>query len=225
MKGFLPAVVARAIAALPDTVTGGVFLTLWIAPFAFGQRGVRNGMLVMLVEFVLVHATIMLPVLFAVMLAGRDTRLTRVLAMVAPIGFYLLFIAALSHAFEAWWPYLAFGWLLVGKFGLSFAARASSQEADVNEFAVWGVSVLAFLGGAFATTLLPLPALGLSGIDRAALGLPASASGIWIDEPYRVMAFGALYFFLLAFAKWKLCKSGPSVQQRLREIRRAGPPA
>ena len=83
MKGFLPAVVACAIAALPDTVTGGVFLTLWISPFAFGQHGVRNGMLVMLVEFLLVHATVMLPVMIAIMLAGRDTVLTRVLAVVA----------------------------------------------------------------------------------------------------------------------------------------------
>ena len=225
MKGFLPAVVACAIAALPDTVTGGVFLTLWISPFAFGPHGVRNGMLVMLVEFVLVHATVMLPVLVAVMLAGRDTRLTRALAVAAPIGLYLLFIAALSHAFDAWWPYLAFGWLLFGKFAPSFAARASSQETDMNEFAMWGESVLALLRGAFATTLLPLPALGLSGMKPSTLGLPAGASGIWIDEPYRVMAFGALYFFLLAFAKWKLCKPERSVQQRLRAMRRAGPRA
>ena len=225
MKGFLPAWVACAIAALPDTVSGGVFLTLWISPFAFGPHGVRNGMLVMLVEFVLVHATIMLPVLIALLLAGRDTRLARVVAIVAPIAFYLLFIAALAHAFQAWWPYLAFGWLLFGKFGLSFAARSSVEEPDVNEFAVWGVSVLAFLGGAFATTLLPLPALGLADLGRTALDLPARTSGIWIDEPYRVMAFGALYFFMLAYAKWKLCKPRRSLQQRLHPKRRGRPAA
>jgi hypothetical protein len=35
----------------------------------------------------------------------------------------------------------------------------------------------------------------------AQLGLPRS--GLWVDEPHRVIAFGAIYFGLSAWSKWR----------------------
>ena len=46
---------SRAALALPDAVSASVFLLLWIAPFALGPDGVRNALLMMLVEFLLIQ--------------------------------------------------------------------------------------------------------------------------------------------------------------------------
>lgn len=47
----------RLLAALPDSLTALFFLSVWIRPLDFGHNGVRNGTLIMLVEFILVHAS------------------------------------------------------------------------------------------------------------------------------------------------------------------------
>jgi len=52
-----------------------------------------------------------------------------------------------------------------------------------------------------ATSLLPLPRLGLQPDVVATLGLPGS--GQWIESPQTGIAFGALYFGFLAWAKWR----------------------
>src|SRR5690606_12568989 len=102
----------RALAALPDAVTASAFLALWLHPLAFGASGVRNGMLVMLVEFILIHSSAFLT---AIAFAEGTPRAKR-LAMLAGAGLlYLVFIGAFSLAFHAWWPFFAFGWLLLGK--------------------------------------------------------------------------------------------------------------
>ncbi|MBX3727169.1 MAG: hypothetical protein KF823_14765 [Xanthomonadales bacterium] len=183
----------RLVAAGPDAVTAGAFLTLWIAPLALGESGVRNALLVMLVEFVLIHAAGFLGglLLNPVMPRGK-----RVLALAGFTGFYLLFVGAFMLAFREWWPVLVFGWLVLGKFGLIVTGRGASEA----QTAVWGMSALIYLLGAFVTILLPLPRLGVGVEVVGQLGLPGS--GLWVEQPHRVLAFGFLYFGLLAAFKW-----------------------
>ncbi|MBK9668648.1 MAG: hypothetical protein IPO74_01140 [Thermomonas sp.] len=47
----------RLLAGLPDAITAGFFLALWIAPQWLGPNALRTGLLMMLVEFILMHAT------------------------------------------------------------------------------------------------------------------------------------------------------------------------
>lgn len=49
-----------------------------------------------------------------------------------------------------------------------------------------------YLAFVFVTTLLPMPKLGITPAVVDAQDLPGS--GLWIDEPHRVIAFGFLYF-------------------------------
>lgn len=56
----------------------------------------------------------------------------------------------------------------------------------------WAVSALAYLVLAFFTTLVPMPALGITPEVVAGQHLPGS--GLWVDQPQRVIAFGFLYF-------------------------------
>ena len=199
---------SRIGAAAPDAITASVFLALWLVPLAFGARGVGNGMLVMLVEFVLIHATILVPaaiIVLSLRFAGPHKAL---LATGVLIVVYLLFLAALSATFHAWWPCLAFTWLLLAKFGLRLPGERLADEQQIDEGAIWTRSMLAYLGGLFAFTVLPIPQLGFASIDTSALVLPSHARGIWMREPYRVIAFGTFYFYFLAWTKWRLVATG-----------------
>jgi len=57
--------------------------------------------------------------------------------------------------------------------------------------------------------LLPVPRLGITG------GLPGETTGLWVSEPHRALAFGAVYFlaqalFELRPPQWALCQFSPS---------------
>jgi hypothetical protein len=196
----------RLIAAVPDAITAGFFLTVWIAPLWLGEGGVRTAMLIMLVEFLVVHAS---GFLGAIALASTVSRRKRLLALLGFGLFYALFIGAFMLAFKAWWPAAVFGWLLVGKFA-RVLTRVDDHAAQ-RQMAAWGASVLFYILGVFLTLFLPLPRLGIDAATIPRLGLVGE--GAWIDEPHRVVAFGVVYFAALAWYKW-LDPAGPSNLRR-----------
>ncbi len=181
-------------AALPDGVSAFAFLVVWIAPFAFGPHAVKNAMLVMMVEFFVIHASGMIG---ATVLREDIARGKRVATVLGFGAFYLLFVSVWSLVFQVWWPFVAFGWLLVGKLVLALDLSRTSAERRAAMQTRWGMSILVFVLGAFATTILPLPRLGI-GVDLVSrLGLPGT--GLWVEQPHRVVAFGFFYFTTLAW--------------------------
>ncbi|MGH8500084.1 MAG: hypothetical protein ACRERV_14950, partial [Methylococcales bacterium] len=181
------------LAALPDVVTSAVFMTIWISPFMLGVDAVKGAMLTMLVEFFLVHAT----GFYAGFGAGLDwTRSHRWLALGGLTSFYVLMIGAFAWTFEAWWMLLAFGWLFVGK--LSWILKKPSDDQIMQAMAAWAGLVVAYLFACFATIFADLPFLGIKPELVATFGLDPKSEGIWESEPHRVVAFGVLYFGILA---------------------------
>ena len=114
--------------------------------------------------------------------------------------FYLIFVSAWAWSIREYWPFLAFGWLLVGKLAVVFERRGDVEREHVARSA-WAVSGIAYLPGAFVSVLIPLPRFGLDATVVAKVDL--AGAGLWIDEPHRVMAFGFLYFGVLALTKWR----------------------
>jgi hypothetical protein len=193
--------IQRLVAALPDTITAGFFLLLWIVPQWLGPTALRTGLLMMLVEFILMHATGILGGM-ALSNAGDTRRQWKPILLFSSM--YLLFIAVWAWMFEAWWPLLALAWLVAGKLALAWQPLPDADKRD-RIMSDWGISALAYLGGVFATLMLPVPRLGLTGDVVAAADLPGS--GEWVDKPHTVVAFGLLYFGVLAASKlrgWRL---------------------
>lgn len=94
-------------AAAPDLVLAGVFLWCWIQPLAWRKTLVAELMLVMLVEFLVVHSGPFLGVL----VMGEDSgtsRATRLKMLLGLGAVYLLFAGGMSAAFENWGPVLLF---------------------------------------------------------------------------------------------------------------------
>jgi len=193
--------VQRLVAALPDAITAGFFLLLWLVPQWLGPTALRTGLLMMLVEFILMHASGMLGGM-ALANAGDGRRPWKPILLFG--GFYLVFIAAWAWSFEAWWPLLALAWLVAGKLVMAWQPLADAEKRERLQ-TEWGISALAYLGGVFVTLFLPLPRLGLDAGVVAAADLPGS--GEWVDKPHTVVAFGLIYFSVLATSKlrgWRL---------------------
>lgn len=204
-----------AWAALPDALTAGMFVAVWLSPFVFGALSVKTAMLTMLVEFFLVHATGFFTALaHDPDMMGRWQRRGMIGALCA---FYVLMIGAFAWSFGEWWPLLAFAWLVVGKFlwvrrdkpvaretDTETARRLRRMDADDRTgraMAGWAASVVAYLGACFATAVPDVPRLGMTIALQPQFGLGEAGGGLWIDEPHRVVAMGVLYFALLAAGK------------------------
>lgn len=185
-------------AALPDAMTATFFAVVWIAPLAFGAGAVKTAMLIMLVEFILVHATAMIG---STVYSASMERAAKLKAVGGFALFYLVFVGAFALAFKAWWPLLAFGWLLLGKASIALDRRAPAAEQLRRLQSGWALAAMAYLGGVFLTTFVPLPRLGMTRSLHATFDLPGS--GLWVDHPHSVVAFGLLYFGLLSLAKWR----------------------
>jgi hypothetical protein len=197
---------ASAWAALPDGVTAAAFAMVWISPFALGQFAVKTALLVMLLEFFLIHAT---GFFTAIGGAPNVRKRHRVLSLLGLSLFYLLMIGAFAWSFEEWWPLLAFVWLAVGKVAWALGSRAgAADDAIAAPMLAWAGSVVAYLFGCFLTVLVPVPRLGMTEALLPSFGL--DGGGLWLEEPHRVVAFGLLYFELLCAGKLALARRRPA---------------
>ena len=195
MRNVLP----RLLAGLPDAITAAVFLIAWIAPSIPGPEYVKNLMLTMLIEFIVMHSSAFYSGIAA---DNDDSRLKRTLWLIGLSVFYLAFVAGFAFAFDSTWPLFAFAWLFASRFVHLWVHPAESGAEAGRMMALWGASAFTYVIGAIATVLLPLPALGITPDVIRSMHLPGS--GEWIDRPYTVLAFGALYFGVQAWVKYAL---------------------
>lgn len=188
----------RGVSALPDALTALYFLSLWLFPLMYGPHAMRNALLLMLVEFLLLHASVFLGHTAFSASLSRQAKLLRIGGFML---FYAVFIGLWAFVFRAWWPLLAFGWLLLSKFAGVFGREADNAERLVRMKSLWVIGAMAYLGGVFATVMLPLPQLGITEKALASFDMPVT--GIWAEQPQTLAAFGLLYFGTLALVKWR----------------------
>jgi hypothetical protein len=190
--------IARAFAALPDIITSAAFWCAWIAPGTLGYPRVRDLMLLMLIEFIVMHSGGFTAAIFGM---ENISRTKRALFLAGLTAFYMVFVLGFSLAFDSIWPIWGFLWLFVSRFLLLFTSSAETPTKMRRMLVAWVVSALAYLSGAVFTAFVPLPSLGIT--PEVIENLHLSGSGLWIEQPWTVLAFGALYFALLAYAKIK----------------------
>jgi len=189
----------RLFAAAPDAITAGVYLTAWVEPSIGGPGTVRNLMLTMLIEFIVIHSS----GFYAGIAALEDIGAYKRLLMLTGLSlFYLLFIVVFAFAFDSTWPIFAFGWLFVCRFFHLWLRPTQTERETGGLMGLWALSVATYVIGAMATTVLPLPALGITPEFVASMHL--AGSGEWIERPYTVLAFGTLYFVVQAFGKYRV---------------------
>jgi hypothetical protein len=185
----------RFMHAFPDAITAGIFLYAWIAPLAWRKNLVGELMLVMLVEFILIHSA---PFLGNIVLASNMPLKQRLKVFAGFTILYSLFIGAFAAGFKSWLPVIAFAWLVSAKLVSLVTDREHSERDRQRMRGYWGVSAGYYLLAVFATLFLPVPELGITR-HGSAYGIPGS--GEWVSNPHTVVAAGFLYFGLLALTK------------------------
>jgi hypothetical protein len=196
-------VFARLCAVAPDVATATLYVWTWIDPLHFSDSMVKSLLMMMMMEFLVVHsgAFIGLTVLSDTATRGQKT------AVIAGFGaFYMLFAGAFSLAFHRWWPALSFVWLLAAKFAMVWLTPLPPADEVQRVKTLWGLSVVAYLGSVFAGIFIPLPALGITADIVPKLGLVGS--GLWIDRPQTVIFSGTIYFALVAWSRWAYRSGG-----------------
>ncbi len=188
---------AAFAAALPDLLTAAAYLFAWVAPLHFGDGVVKTLMLMMLMEFLVVHSGGFIGL---TVLSETASRGSKTMAIIGFGAFYLLFAGAFSLAFKSSWPILSFLWLLAAKFAQVWLAPLPRADEAQRQTTLWALSVVAYIGAVFVGVILPIPPLGITADIIPRLGL--SGGGLWIDMPQTALASGALYFLALAWTKW-----------------------
>ena len=179
---------AHLWSALPSFGLSGLFVITWFSPNAFGEKMVSYLMLVMLMEFLNLHAAgFMGNAIISNIARGR-----KALVILGLGALYTLFVGAFSLAFKQWWPLWAFWGLTLNRLlGVLLGKAPTGQEKRMLQFS-WASGVFLYVMLVFATTFLPMPSFGITEdvIRRQAFTM----QGLWVEDPYRVIAFGFLYF-------------------------------
>ena len=190
-----------------------MFLITWFRPNTFGPLTVHHLTFVMLMEFIVVHATGFLGAV-----AARDNPRWQRALMFSGLGaFYMIFAAAFAVVYGGWWPLWAFWGLMASRFP-TVVLRPPDAQGQNALIVNWAGMMVLYLGGIFLTAIAPIPAFGVTAAVIEAQHF--TDKGIWPEEPYRVMAFGTLYFagltFLAVTNEWVSLKSAN--RQAPREI-------
>ena len=198
------AVLPRYFAALPDSITAAVFLVAWVAPNVPGPEQVNHLMDSMPIEFIVMHSSVFYAGLAAADGIARNRRLAMLTGLTALYSTFILGYALVDHSA---WPVFAFAWLFASRFAHIWTQPVQNIHETKRMFVLWVVSGVAFTMGAWTTAVIPLPRLGMTAQFVASLHL--SGSGVWIERPQTVLAFGVVYFAILAAAKYALSASAP----------------
>lgn len=186
----------RMVKALPDLIMAGIFLWVWLDPSGWRRQLVAQGLLIMLLEFILIHSS----AFFGMALFAPGWTRGKRLRLLLGLGvFYGLFVTVWSWQFRSWWPLLFFAWLLGGRLAAVLLNRRAVGELRWRQYGLMALSTLLFLLCVPGALLLPLPRLGLVHHGHV-YGL--TGSGEWVSHPHTAIAALVLYFGLLALGKW-----------------------
>lgn len=170
-----------------DFWIASTFLLVWAKPGVLGQYSVRHFTFVMLIEFLVVHSTGFLGAIAAKDESGKY----RLGMFTLLLALYSLFAAAFSAMYGGWWPLAAFLALTLSKFPTVVLQPPDlrGQDALITN---WAAMTALYLGGAAFTAIYKIPAWGVTPEVIAAQDF--GIGGLWPEEPYRPLAFGAVYF-------------------------------
>ncbi|MEO8031659.1 MAG: hypothetical protein ABJC74_01045 [Gemmatimonadota bacterium] len=190
-----PPLVAGMVISAPDFIAAASCLITWLNPTAFGQRMVAHLVLVMLLEFIVVHSAGFI----GLVIVGEMPALKKIGALVGLGLLYSVFTGGFSLAEHTWWPFTTF-WILIANRIMSVVI---SPAEDITAFPVvivtWAIGAVLYLLGAVVSSSIPLPRFGITP-EIVALQDFHSA-GLWVEEPWRPLAFGVFYFTMFGIAE------------------------
>ena len=201
----MASVLGKLISAIFDVSLAAVFLVTWVSPESSLAQPPALLLLIMLIEFITMHSTAMLG---SVWMSDKSTN-ERLRSVGLLTLMYAAFVGAFSAGFSTWAPFIGF-WLLTANrvVGMLLGGRPTKQMKEAAERS-WARSVVLYIAGAFVTTFVGVPRLGLTPAVMESIDIPGG--GVWVEEPWRVLGFGVFYFGLGGVLLIRDALRGPSV--------------
>jgi hypothetical protein len=186
----------HVLKALPELISAGLLFALWAEPARFGADWFKSGVLTMLLEFFVVHATGFMSVL---MYDPETSKSKRSLQIGGLSVFYFLMVSAFAWGFNAWWMVGAFAWLCFSKLQAIWGGGTPTEHDRFVAMASWALSVAVYLGAVGLSVAYDIPRLGATDAIRDAAGF--TGGGEWEREPWRALAGGVAYFAVMGLSR------------------------
>lgn len=191
---------AGVFSALPDILLAGFFVFTWVNPLAFDTLTVKRLTALTLLEFIVMHSA---PFSGLIALSPM-ARKTKVFALLGLGCFYMLFAYGFAKAFDSSWPVYSFVGLMLNRL-LGVVVGAVPRGAYAGYLtSCWIVGALTYLLAIAFAAVAPLPRLGVTPEVVAAQHFVVQ--GLWPEQPHRALAFGAIYFGVVAV--WEIVGRG-----------------
>jgi len=191
--------------AVPELISAAILYALWSDPLRFGVDWLKSGVLTLLLEFFVIHASGFM----AALMYAPDTPKAKRSLQIAGLGaFYLVFMSAFAWSFDAWWMLWAFAWLCFGKLQAIWTGAPPTERDRQIAMLSWALGILVYLGSVGITVSVDVPRLGVTDAVRDAAGFDGNSKGLWEAEPWRALAGAVLYFAIMGlsrplFAMWQ----------------------
>ncbi len=192
--GFPPPALAGPGSALPDFALAVVFAAAWIHPASLPDRTVAWCVLVILLEFFVVHSA----GFTGFVMTGGQPPQKKLLGMLGLGAFYTLLLGGIAISAGSWWLLASFWALMLNRMLSGLFVRGGDGER-MFVMASWAVSVFFYIVFVMLTCILPIPRLGITPAVVGAQGF--TIGGLWTSEPHRAVACGAFYFFAMGVSE------------------------
>jgi hypothetical protein len=182
---------ADVASAMPDLLLAASFLLAWVDPSVRAVPSVRRLVMIVLLEFFIVHSSGFMGV---VAIGSRARR--RTIGLTLALGaFYTVFLAAWSAAFGDWWLLGSFWLLMLNRLLGLMLGQPPDEKRGAFVMGTWAMSVAAFLLAVVIGAVADPPALGITAGVIEAQGF--TVGGLWTEHPQTAIAAGALYFAIV----------------------------
>jgi hypothetical protein len=172
--------------SVPSGLLAATYLLVWISPLLFGANRPRDLLLLLLLEFLVIHSS---GYLLAVHGKEKETR-QRVKSFLLVFIIYCSFAAGLAIVFKNYFPPLMFV--------LLFAARATQlRNASDRASKEWSLTTLAYFVAVIGCVFLPVPELGVTQEIVPQLHLPGK--GALVSNPQSTFAAGFFYSSFIVY--------------------------
>ena len=194
-SSFEPDLARGWLSALPDFALGATFLIAWVAPLTLPAGTIPHLLLVILMEFIIIHSSVFL----GNVVISPLPRKAKLIGMLAIGSFYTIFAGAFSLGFHSSWPLLSFWALMLNRMLGVLIGQAPSGQEKLLVQRTWAATAVFYLLFCALTIVLPIPHLGLT--REAILSLHLPGRGAWITDTQRAMACGFFYFTAVALSE------------------------
>ena len=195
-----------------DFIIAATFLIVWISPTIFGDNTISSLSALLLIELVSIHSALFMMSL----IYSRHPFVIRICGLLPIVIFYVFMAYMISYSFNSYWAFLGFCGLMVRRIVIFTLDKTQKKNIEFKPAFIRGFIQVAFLFIAISITLdTPLPELGVIPEYVQQIKEPGDPGGLWVDEPYRVLCSGLIYFLGLGlwhiYSQYRLLKGKTTI--------------